>query len=128
LGVLVDGVARLQQALLLGLLDHVPGDARLDRAGGVHDLQLGEHAVDLEQRRVADGVEDRARDAGVAQGGAGAHSAFSGPRVQLGGSLAGKLCSLDRKSVVEGKSVEVGGRSIHTKYTSEVCEKVRTSR
>src|SRR5690606_11875354 len=53
-------------ALLLGLLDHVPGDARLDRAGRIHELELGEHAVDLEQRRVADGVEDGAGDAGVA--------------------------------------------------------------
>src|SRR3546814_3919235 len=53
-----DRVTRLQQPLLLGLLDHVPGDARLDRAGGIHELELGEHAVDLEQRSVADGVEE----------------------------------------------------------------------
>src|SRR3546814_11793303 len=62
-----DRVAGLEQALLLRLLDHVPGDARLDRAGGIHELELGEHAVDLEQRSVADAVEDRAGNARIAQ-------------------------------------------------------------
>src|SRR5690606_25697827 len=66
------------------------GDARLERAGRVHEVALGEHAVDLEQGRVADGVEDGAGNAGVAHG----QSVLVVPRVQPGGSLAGKLWSL----------------------------------
>src|SRR3546814_15305507 len=80
----------LEQALLLRLLDHVPGDARLDRAGGIHELELGEHAVDLEQRSVADGVEDRAGNARIAH----RQDTLAEPSVQPGASLAGKLWSL----------------------------------
>ena len=58
-GRLDNRVTGLQQALLLGLLDHVPGNARLDRAGGVHELELGEHPVDFEHRGVANGIQDR---------------------------------------------------------------------
>src|SRR5690606_19016830 len=66
------------------------GDARLERAGRVHEVALGEHAVDLEQGRVADGVEDGTGDTGVAH----RQSVRVVPRVQPGGSLAGKLWSL----------------------------------
>src|SRR3546814_17389745 len=69
---------------------HVPGDARLDRAGGIHELELGEHAVDLEQRSVADGVEDRAGNARIAP----RQDTLVEPSVQPGASLAGKLWSL----------------------------------
>src|SRR3712207_7282428 len=40
-----------------GLLDQVLGDASLDRAGGVEELQLGPYAVDLDQRRIPYRVE-----------------------------------------------------------------------
>src|SRR3546814_19604205 len=117
-------VAGPEQALLLRLLDHVPGDARLDRAGGIHELELGEHAVDLEQRSVADGVEDRAGNARIAH----RQDTLVEHSVQPGASLAGKLWAismstsssssrwpLERKSVVWGKGVAVrvypgGGR------------------
>src|SRR5690606_19894957 len=59
---------------------------------------LGEHPVDLEQRGVADRVEDRTRDAGVAQRRRAHPSTFVMPMVQLGGSLAGKLCSLSKST------------------------------
>src|SRR3712207_1256537 len=51
------GVAGLEQALLLGLLDHVLGDARLDGAGGVEVLELAVDSLDRHQRCVADTVE-----------------------------------------------------------------------
>src|SRR3546814_17920967 len=73
---------------------HVPGDARLDRAGGIHELELGEHAVDLEQRRVADGVEDRAGNARMAP----RQDTLVEPSVQPGASPAGKLWSLSMSS------------------------------
>jgi hypothetical protein len=55
-----------QRAVGLGLLDHRPGDAVLDRPGRVLALQLGEDAdlgvgaqpADVDHRRVADEVED----------------------------------------------------------------------
>src|SRR3546814_19312619 len=65
---------------------HVPGDARLDRAGGIHELELGEHAVDLEQRSVADGVEERAGNARMAH----RQDTLVEPSVQPGASLAGQ--------------------------------------
>ena len=42
-GVLDDEVAGLEAAVPLGLLDHVLGDAVLDAARGVDELELGEH-------------------------------------------------------------------------------------
>src|SRR3546814_7514461 len=58
--------------------------------GGIHELELGEHAVDLEQRSVADGVEDRAGNARIAH----RQDTLVEPSVQPGASLAGKLWSL----------------------------------
>jgi hypothetical protein len=59
-------VTRLDRAPRLGVLDHVLGDAVLDRAGRVAalelrpeaDLRLGRQARQLDQRRVADRFED----------------------------------------------------------------------
>ena len=56
----------MQAAARLEVLDQVLGDAILDRARRVEHLELGEdahrgvrrHARDLDQRRVADGLED----------------------------------------------------------------------
>src|SRR5699024_5123415 len=73
-----------------GLLHHVPGDARLDRTRRVHEFQLGEDAVDFQQRGIADGVQDRARDSGMAHGWApprGGAGSYARPRnARLGAS------------------------------------------
>src|SRR5918997_7186716 len=64
-----DGVAFGEQTLPLGLLHHVPGDSRLDRARGVEVLELAVDALDLEHRRVPYGVEDAARESALARSG-----------------------------------------------------------
>src|SRR5690606_41200973 len=65
-GGLDDGVAGLEQSFLLCPLDDVGGDPRLDRAGGVEELALGEDAVlELEHRGVVYGVEDGTGNLGV---------------------------------------------------------------
>ncbi len=61
-----DDAARLQQSLLLGVADDVERGAILDRLAGVEELRLAENgaagrlggALELDQRRVADGFED----------------------------------------------------------------------
>ena len=63
---LEDRLARLDQAAGLGVLDHRLGDAVLDRAGRVHRLELGpdaharlgREAPQLDERRVADRLDD----------------------------------------------------------------------
>src|SRR5918998_2309898 len=60
-------VALGEEALPLGALYHVLGDARLYGAGGVEVLELAVDAFDLEHRRIAYGVEDALRDAPVAR-------------------------------------------------------------
>src|SRR5204863_3500065 len=63
---LEDRLAGADRALLLGVLDQRAGDAVLDRAGGVVRLELGpdahprlgRQALELHQRRVADGLHD----------------------------------------------------------------------
>ena len=53
-----DRVARMEQPLAFGSLDHVLRDARLDRARRVEELELDPDAVDPDQRGMADRVED----------------------------------------------------------------------
>ncbi len=76
-GALVDGVAAAwgEEALLLGDLDHVEGDAVLGAAAGaVEELGLGQddaaccfgEAADLDERGVADGALDAVDDAAAA--------------------------------------------------------------
>ncbi len=62
-GGLDDGAAGLEQTLAFGARDHVFGDARLDRAGWIEEFELGVDTLDLEQRRVADRIEDAGGDA-----------------------------------------------------------------
>ena len=72
-GRLEDDRVLVQAAARLEVLDQVLGDAILDRAGRVEHLELGEdahvgvrrHARDLDQRRVADRLEDVAVAAAV---------------------------------------------------------------
>ena len=61
----------LSRPVALGVLDHLDRHAVLDRVAGVEGLDLREHgglhdaagdAVDADQRRVADGVEDGVAD------------------------------------------------------------------
>jgi len=63
-----DGVAGLDRAGFLRAFDDVFGDARLDRSRRIQEFALGEHAVQFQQRRVADRVEDVGGKAGVAHG------------------------------------------------------------
>mmetsp|Transcript_39144 Transcript_39144/g.120990 ORF Transcript_39144/g.120990 Transcript_39144/m.120990 type:complete len:407 (-) Transcript_39144:53-1273(-) len=75
-GGLDEHVALLDAPLGLGLEDHLPADAVLDRAARVEELALGDdlaleaqhlgHVVEADARRVAHGIEDGAEDVGVA--------------------------------------------------------------
>jgi hypothetical protein len=58
-----DGHARLEFTAALGIPDHVRADPALDRVTGVAPFDLGQdghstrrNAIDLHQRRIADGV------------------------------------------------------------------------
>lgn len=71
------GVAGLDAAALLGLLDHAQGYPVLDAAAGVEELDLGvdvaleaqrlRDAVELDERRVADELRDGAHGGGEAR-------------------------------------------------------------
>ncbi len=57
-GRLDDGIARFEQTLLFSALDHVLGDARLDRAGRIDELELAVDAFNFKQRGIAYRIED----------------------------------------------------------------------
>src|SRR5918995_3474440 len=92
-------VARFKETLLFGLLDHVLGDAGLDRARWVQVLQLGPYAVDLDQRRIPYRVE-YAGDGSPhpsAQGPAGARRVIS-HHLHIPFASSASVSSPDRKA------------------------------
>ena len=96
----------MQLPVVLGLEDHLTGDAVLDRAAGVlalhlaedPDVGVGAELADVDQRRVADHVED---------GGEDGH----GDEVRAGGGrrriLTYMVGNLSRRATTTGSSVIV---------------------
>jgi hypothetical protein len=108
-----DALARLKRSVLLGLLDHLLGDAILNRAERVLAFELGDdahfrvrrEAADIDQRRIADQVEHTVVD----------HRdiLIRGPFHRIPINLVDNLTSTDRNGNLADRAI---GNAVATRF------------